>query len=377
MEITITAKIKILPDDEGKVKLLNTIRAVKKGLNYASVTAFKEKCFVNTKLHELTYQNLRAEYELRSQMANSVNKTVCAKYKSMKSNGVTDTLAVFKKPEYDLVWNRDYSLKPDHFSVNTLAGRIKVPYITTGMEHFFDGTWKFGTAKLVMKKGKYFLHIPMTKEMDELHLLNEQSVSNIVGVDLGINFVATAYGTDGKTLFFNGKQMKQKRAHYKTLRKQLQQKQTASARRRLKAIGNRENRWMTDINHTVSKALVRHYGPGTLFVLEDLQNIRSATEKVCRKNRYVSVSWAFAQLREFVTYKSLMNESKVLLENPEYTSQMCPKCSHTAKANRNKKTHTFCCETCGYRSNDDRIGAMNLYHKGTEYLARVSVQQAG
>ena len=377
MEITITAKIKILPDEEGKVKLLNTIRAVKKGLNYASVTAFKQKCFVNTKLHKLTYQNLRGEFELRSQMANSVNKTVCAKYKSMKSNGVTDTLAVFKKPEYDLVWNRDYSLKPDHFSVNTLSGRIKAPYVTSGMEKFFDGTWKFGTAKLVMKKGKYFLHIPMTKEIDELNLLNEQSISNIVGVDLGINFVATTYGSDGKTLFFNGKQIKQKRAHYKILRKQLQQKQTASARRRLKAIGNRENRWMTDINHSVSKALVCHYGPGTLFVLEDLQSIRSATEKVCRKNRYVSVSWAFAQLRGFLTYKSLMSESKVLLEDPKYTSQMCPKCGHTAKTNRNKKTHTFCCKKCGYCSNDDRIGAMNLYNKGIEYLTRVSVQQAG
>ncbi|MGM9949399.1 MAG: zinc ribbon domain-containing protein, partial [Lysinibacillus sp.] len=67
---------------------------------------------------------------------------------------------------------------------------------------------------------------------------------------------------------------------------------------------------------------------------------------------------------------------KVLLEDPKFTSQMCPKCSHTAKANRNKKTHTFCCKKCGYRSNDDRIGAMNLYHKGMEYLARVSIQQA-
>lgn len=377
MGITITAKIKILPDEQGKEELLHTIRAVKKGLNYASVTAFTKKCFVNTKLHPLTYQHLREEFGLRSQMACSVNKTVCAKYKSMKSNGVTDTLAVFKKPEYDLVWYRDYSLKPGHFSVNTLSGRIKVPYVTTGMEQFFDGTWTFGTAKLVVKKRKYFLYIPMTKEIDERNLFHEQSVKNIVGVDVGINFVATAYGSDGKTLFFNGKHMKQKRAHYKLLRKQLQQKHTASARRRLQAIGNRENRWMTDINHTVSKALVRHYGPGTLFVLEDLQNIRAATEKVCRKHRYVSVSWAFAQLRDFLTYKSLLNESKVLLEDPKYTSQTCPKCHHTDQTNRDKKTRSFCCKKCRYRSNDDRIGAMNLYHKGKEYLVRVSAQQVG
>ncbi|MFY4475148.1 zinc ribbon domain-containing protein [Bifidobacterium longum subsp. longum] len=32
--------------------------------------------------------------------------------------------------------------------------------------------------------------------------------------------------------------------------------------------------------------------------------------------------------------------------------------------NRNKETHTFRCRNCGYRSNDDRVAAMNLRHKG-------------
>lgn len=47
----------------------------------------------------------------------------------------------------------------------------------------------------------------------------------------------------------------------------------------------------------------------------------------------------------------------------EYTSQTCPKCGHIERANRNKKTRSFECRTCHYRSNDDRIGAMNLYRK--------------
>lgn len=134
---------------------------------------------------------------------------------------------------------------------------------------------------------------------------------------------------------------------------------------------------MTDVNHSVSKALVRRYGPGTLFVLEDLHNVRSATERVRRKHRYVTVSWAFAQLREFLAYKALMSGSKVVLEDPRHTSQTCPKCGHTAKANRDRRAHAFCCKSCGYRSNDDRVAAMNLYNKGIEYLSRVSAQQAG
>ncbi len=53
---------------------------------------------------------------------------------------------------------------------------------------------------------------------------------------------------------------------------------------------------MTDVNHQVSKALVDRYGKNTLFVLEDLTGMRTATEKVRKRNRYEIVSWAFYQL---------------------------------------------------------------------------------
>ncbi|TPG82085.1 radical SAM protein [Brevibacillus laterosporus] len=162
------------------------------------------------------------------------------------------------------------------------------------------------------------------------------------------------------------------RAKYKHLRKQLQMRQTASSRRRLKKIGQRENRWMTDVNHTVSKALVEGYGAKTLFVVEDLTGVRNATERVRVKNRYEYVSWAFYQLRQMIEYKALMHQSKVMAVDPRYTSQTCPKCGHTKKANRNKKMHVFCCKACHYTSNDDRIGAMNLQRKGIEYIVEVT-----
>ena len=95
-----------------------------------------------------------------------------------------------------------------------------------------------------------------------------------------------------------GKAIKQKRANYSKLRKELQMRQTSSSRRRMKAIGGRENRWMQDINHQVSKALVENNPKHTLFVLEDLSGIRNATERVKTKDRYVSVSWSFYRSEE-------------------------------------------------------------------------------
>jgi putative transposase len=58
----------------------------------------------------MTYDELWLEYGLRSQMAQSVAEAVIAKYKAAKSSGHKWTKNRFKKPEYDLVWNRDYSL---------------------------------------------------------------------------------------------------------------------------------------------------------------------------------------------------------------------------------------------------------------------------
>jgi putative transposase len=369
MEITITAKIKIHPTLGQQSLLQETIRSYQKGCNFVSEIVFQTKQLAQLKLHKMTYEALRSEYALRSQMAQSVMKTVIARYKSAQSNGHNWTIVQFKKPEYDLVWNRDYSLTKDLFSINTLKGRVRVPFETKGMEQYFDGLWSFGTARLVMKHSKFFLHIPVTKEME---LVSEQQVKQVVGVDFGINFVATTYDSQGKSFFFQGRPIKDRRSHYKHLRKQLQQRQTSSARRRLKKIGQRETRWQADVNHQVSKALVDRYGAGTLFVIENLSGVRHATERVRIKDRYQSVSWAFYQLRQMLEYKSLLHGSKVISVDPKYTSQTCPKCGHTEKTNRKKKKHTFCCKNCAYQSNDDRIGAMNLQRKGIEYIVEVT-----
>lgn len=370
MQITITAKIKILPDTNQMNLLKQTFDAYKKGCNFVSEYIFESKNLVQAKVQKYTYSELRKQIGLRSQMSCSVTRTVIARYKTLKSNGHDWSKVKFKRPEYDLVWNRDYSFKKDYFSINTLEGRIKVKYNNSAMEKYFDGSWNFGTAKLVYKHGKFFLHIPMTKDIQELEEFN---VSNVVGIDMGINFTATTYDSKGKTIFFNGRQIKHKRAKYSYIRKQLQQKKTPSSRRRLKSIGQRENRWMTDVNHQISKALLDRYGRNTLFVVEDLTGIRTATEKVRIKDRYKTVSWSFYQLRSFLEYKAQLNGSKVIAVDPKYTSQTCPKCGHIEKANRNKKLHTFKCKNCNYESNDDRIGAMNLYQKGIEYIGKVTV----
>ena len=329
-QITITAKVQIVATDTDKVLLNKTMSVYCDACNYVSDYVFRTHDLKQFSLNKILYSTLREKFSLKSQMAQSVFKTVIARYKTILENQNEWIKPSFKKPQYDLVWNRDYSLTQNCFSV------------------------------------KYYLHIPVTYEVEESNI---SDICNVVGIDRGINFVVATYDSKHKSGFVSGKAIKQKRANYSRLRKELQMRHTPSSRRRLKAIGQRENRWMQDINHQVSKALATGNPKHTLFVLEDLTGIRNVTERVKTKNRYVSVSWSFYDLEQKLIYKAKQNQSSVIKVDPRYTSQCCPACGHTEKSNRNKKIHLFTCKNCGYTSNDDRIGAMNLYRMGINYLA--------
>lgn len=168
MIVTVTAKVKIKPTETQAEAMLDTAGAYRVGCNEVSSVVFNHhKLLSQRSLHDLTYRHLRNTCGLRSQMAQSVMKTVIARYKTNRSNGHPWILVQFKKPTVDLVWNRDYSLHAGLLSVNTLQGRIKVPFERKGMEQYLDGSWKFGTARLVCNRRKWYLHIPMSREIEE------------------------------------------------------------------------------------------------------------------------------------------------------------------------------------------------------------------
>ena len=288
-QITITAKIQIVATETDKVLLDETMSVYRNACNYVSDYVFHTHDLKQFSLNKVLYSTLREKFGLKSQMAQFVLKTVIARYKTILENQNEWIKPSFKKPQYDLVWNRDYSLTQNRFSINTLNGRVKLSYFADGMSKYFDHTiYKFGTAKLVNKHGKYYLHIPVTYDVEESNI---SDICNVVGIDRGINFVVATYDSKHKSGFVSGKAIKQKRANYSKLREQK------------------------------------------------------------------------------LIYKAKQNQSSVIKVDPRYTSQCCPCCGHVEKSNRNKKIHLFTCKNCGYKSNDDRIGAMNLYRMGIDYLA--------
>ena len=64
----------------------------------------------------------------------------------------------------------------------------------------------------------------------------------------------------------------------------------------------------------------------------------------------------------------------VVLVNPDFTSQMCPKCGHISKNNR-KSQETFCCEKCNYKNNADINAAKNIKGRFTNPKFKEELQK--
>src|SRR5260370_723552 len=102
--------------------------------------------------------------------------------------------------------------------------------------------------------------------------------SGVVGVVVGVRYLAVTSDTKGGCSFHTGKQVVPKANHYPRLRKRLQKKGTRSATRRLVAISGRERRLKADANHVVSKRIVTR-SPNSLIGLEHLTDIRERTKR--------------------------------------------------------------------------------------------------
>ena len=392
MEQTVNIKVKlnILEPNVG-MKFSKTMEQYRLACNYVSEYLFNNNFPLNkNEVQKVIYNTIREKFNLKSQMTISCIRSVIARYKTVKTQmarrpykyqdqntgewyrEVRDLTWLhkpisFNRPQVDLQRNRDWSyLSSGQLSINTLDGRVKVEPICRGFNQYLDGTWKFGLAKLLKSSGKWYLHISATKEVADF---DKQTVKHVVGLDRGLRFLATSYDEQGKTAFFDDQAIMRKRAKYQKLRATLQAKGTKSAKRRLKKLSGRENRWISDVNHCLSKTLVKKYGANTLFVLENLNGVSFERTDLPKALRNQNKSWAFYQLEQFLTYKAHLHNSEVVEVSAKYTSQRCPKCGVIKKDNRNHEKHEYHCDNCGYRSNDDRIGAMNIQLLGTQYIS--------
>ncbi len=386
MKTAITAKLKLHTTTEQFVALRTTQLAYRDALNFVSQYAYTHGKMSNkVALQDGTYDEVRARFHLPSQMACSVPRQVGATYKTLwkkvKQNAEHRKAGRTKKrykgldhpPKYvspTLTYQdrKDFSFKKERqVSVLTLEGRVIVPY--TGYEKHValieQGT-EIGAAKLWYDKPHQQFYLLVT-----LRVAGEpptpESHKGVVGVDVGVRYLAVTSTPQGESSFHSGKQVVAKANHYARLRKRLQKKGTRSATRRLVHISGRERRLKQDANHVVSKRIVTEH-PASMIGLENLTDIRERTKrkkgkKASLKQRKANATyskWSFAQLQSMIAYKALLCGSMAIKVDAHYTSKACPMCGHTCDANRPNKGLLFVCQNCHYTLHADLVGARNI-----------------
>jgi putative transposase len=272
----------------------------------------------------------------------------------------------FSHPDYQ--YKKDYSFKKDsQISVLTLTGRIVVSY-TAYSKHvaLIHKGAEIGAAKLWYDTPRKVFYLLVSLEIETPDPTPGMHTS-VVGVDVGVRYLAVTSDTKGTSTFHTGKRVVPKANHYARLRKRLQHKGTRSATRRLVAISGRERRLKQDANHVVSKRIIDAH-PNSFIGLENLTDIRERTKrrkgkKATKKQRKANAAyskWSFAELQSMIAYKALSRESMALTVDAHYTSKACPRCGHTSDANRPKHGLLFVCQNCYSTLHADLVGARNI-----------------
>ena len=185
---------------------------------------------------------------------------------------------------------------------------------------------------------------------------DQRQTDEALGIDMGVTNIAV--DSDGG--IYSAASIEYTRKRYTRLRKSLQQCGSKSAKRHLKKMSGRQQRFQRDTNHVISKRLVRQAKDTNRSIkVEDLTYIGARTTVRGADNRAKHKNWAFGQLQSFLSYKARMHGINLEKVDPRHTSQRCFVCGHIERANR-KTQNTFLCCKCGHSSHADKNAAKNI-----------------
>ena len=325
---------------------------------FTDLSSAKKRLANKIALQPFVYGTLRSEFGLSSQMAiRAIAKAVEAYKRDRRIHVKFDLRGAMV---YD---PRIMSFKGlTQVSLMCLGGRELV-LMRYGSYQAARLDRAKGQADLILRNGTFYLYV--TVDLPSAPPIDAQDV---LGVDLSI--VQLAVDSDGEA--HTGAGVKQCR-RFQRLRQGLQSCGSKSAKRPLKRIRQKVSRYQRWVNHNISRHLVNKALAGQkALAIEDLTGIRERTQKMVRKTqRYERLSWAFAQLRQFLTYKCEAAGIPLIVIDPRNTSRTCLACGCCAKENRRSQSEFLCVE-CGFQANADYVGSQNIRRKGLEARAVVT-----
>ena len=319
-----TYKVKLLFDDQELHDFwVDMLYTVQKCYNYASKVIFDEKLSPNIKVvHNRLYRELRGVFKtLPSQMCISVERSVIANYRAVKSNNHK-----IEKP----IEMKNFSLQLDKRLFSNLTRE----------------SFKIGNGNSRKRSTVRFLRYPKFDELAEKYRMCDPKLTYdprtdafyacipfldiaptphedlCIGVDLGMRRLATM--SNGK-VFSDKKYLGTRRRirHNKRIL-QMHKKKSHSARKKLDKLRHREHNVSKNMCHHLANRILEQ--KETVVVMEDLSKIKQTTSKTTSGQKRKSHNRAIGQfpfylLKQILTYKAPLHGKRVETVSPEYTSR--------------------------------------------------------
>jgi IS605 OrfB family transposase len=341
----LTMQLKLLPAPGQADAMLRTMERFNAACDALAGVAFANRCANKQELQKMAYHDIRRDFGLGAQMTVRAIAKVVEVYKRDKD--IQPTFRPYGAIVYDqriLSWKGS-----DRVSLLTNDGRQIMPWVCGAYQHAQLDRVR-GQADLIYRDGMFFLYVTI-----DVGNVPEGDPTEYLGVDLGLRNIAA--DGDGET--FCGAHNASLRNRHERLRRKLQRKGTKSAKRLLKRRRLKEARFAANVNHRISKAIVRKAkDTGRGIGLEDLKGIRDRIT-VRKSQRRAHSSWAFAQLRGFVSYKAALQGVRLVCVDPRNTSRTCPVCDCIDKRNRPTRDR-FACIDCGFSGPADTTAAVMI-----------------
>ncbi|UHH26833.1 transposase [Halobacterium noricense] len=246
-------------------------------------------------------------------------------------------------------------MKDEYATPSTVNGRVEADFVLGEYQRSClennNYEKRIGTLHYCPGEDTFYLHV-VQKEVDK------RDGDRVLGVDLNLKNVAVT--STGR--FFDGGELLWGQNHYFRVRRSLQDKGTRSARQALRRLSGRENRFVLNRLHTISRGIVDEalQHDCSYIAVEDLTDILERMDAYDSRLKRQMHNWAFRELQEQIEYKTAEYGIRVESVNPAFSSQTCSKCGHQSSTNRDKETEWFDCNECGYEVDGDYNAAKNV-----------------
>jgi IS605 OrfB family transposase len=353
-----TIRLRLDPTPDQAALLTETARQFTTAFNLVCAAGWRAGEKNGVRLHHATYgeskyaaPGLVSDLHIQARVkATEAVKSALGRLK--QGRRVSCPHATACPPRYNL---HTYRLDWDGLTVNlsTTGGRQHIPYSVPAYAARYTG-FPVATADLCRKRGHWYLHVVVSVPAPEI-----AACADVVGADLGVTRAAVT--SDNR--FHGERRWRELEARDFRIRRKLQKRGTRSAKRHLRRLSGRTARRRRDHDHVVSRRIAEGLRPGSTLAVENLQDIRSRVRaKKANGGQRRLHSWSFATLRAFLTYKCEERGIQVVGVDPRHTSQTCSRCGFASRYNRRSQSE-FHCRSCGYQTNADRNGAINIAKK--------------